>query len=467
MIGIERRRVAPILMLGAALVFGCNRPSVDIEEPPTMDFDALDSDVAEMLRSQVERAMQDPGNAELRSRLGMAYEANEIIGSARTAYEQATRLDPSEPRWWYHLARVRAAQGDEIGALTDLERAIELAPDYGPAYYRRGVWMLALGRLEEAEQAFRDSANLEHTQVAGRVGLARVYLQNEQEEKSVELLEQLLTANITHSYLYYLLGTAYRQLGRIDEAKRMLEGANPSPALYPDPWEEELDQFQVGYGADFRRAMGLRRAGRYDEAIPIMEQLRQRQPNDVILLSNLGAAYVDVGRIDEARAALVQALEVDPNHFAANLNLSKVYELRREFDVALVHAQRAVRSNPLLGRAHEREGVVLAKLGRHDEARAALDKAREYGSNGAEGLLVSGAMYADRGEWEAAIADLEAALRIMPQSFEGLAMLAIARGRVGNIDGARQALRRAERIHPEHPALPGVRRRVEQLAAQD
>jgi len=76
-------------------------------------------------------------------------------------------------------------------------------------------------------------------------------------------------------------------------------------------------------------------------------------------------------------------------------------------------------------------------------------------------------MHADRSEWDAAIADLEAALRIVPQSFEGLAMLAIARGRLGNAEGARQALQRAERIHPEHPALPGVRRRVEQLAGQD
>jgi len=467
MISIERRRVVPICLLGVALVLGCGGPSVDIEEPPTMDLDAFDPDVAEMLRAQVQRVKQDPGNAELRARLGMAYEANEIIGSARAAYEQATRLDAGEPRWWYHLARTRATQGDMLGAMADLDRAIELAPDYGPAYYRRGAWSLELGHLEQAERAFRDSVSLEYTQVAGRVGLARVYLQNEQEEKSVELLEQLLTANITHAYLYYLLGTAYRQLGRIEDARRMLEGANPSPALYPDPWEEDLDQFQVGYGADFRRAMDLRRAGRYDEAIPMMEQLRQQQPNDVILLSNLGAAYVDVGRVEEARDALTRAVEIDPNHFAANLNLSKVYELRRELDVALVHAQRAVQSNPLLGRAHEREGVVLAKLGRYDEARAALTKAREYGSNEAEGLLVSGAMHADRGEWEAAIRDLEAVLRIVPQSFEALAMLAIARVRTGNAEGAHQALERAARIHPEHPGLPGVRRRVEQLAGQD
>ena len=170
------------------------------------------------------------------------------------------------------------------------------------------------------------------------------------------MLEQLLTANITHPYLYYLLGTAYRQLGRIEEARQVLKGGDTSPAQYPDPWEEELDQYRVGYGADYKLAMDLRRVGRYEEAIPLMEQLRQQQPGDVTLLSNLGAAYVDVGRIDDALEALTQALEVDADHFAANLNLSTVYDMRRDFDAALEHAERAVHSNPLLGRAHERRG---------------------------------------------------------------------------------------------------------------
>ena len=42
-------------------------------------------------------------------------------------------------------------------ALAASDRALNLDPAYAPTHWRRGYWLLDLGRIDQAEQSFRNS----------------------------------------------------------------------------------------------------------------------------------------------------------------------------------------------------------------------------------------------------------------------------------------------------------------------
>ena len=60
------------------------------------------------------------------------------------------------------LGQFRLITGDHTGAVTALDTAIRLAPTLGPAHYLRGLALQAVGRHNDAQQAFTRAADLSY-----------------------------------------------------------------------------------------------------------------------------------------------------------------------------------------------------------------------------------------------------------------------------------------------------------------
>jgi len=88
--------------------------------------------------------------------------------------------------------------------------------------------------------------------------------------------------------------------------------------------------------------------------------------------ANLGIAYRQLDRLDEAEAALRRAIDVDPNLFEAHLNLSTVLMSGSAASQDEAHAscQRALELKPDSPQAHYNMGNALVRA--HDY-QAALD----------------------------------------------------------------------------------------------
>jgi tetratricopeptide (TPR) repeat protein len=292
--------------------------------------------------------------------------------------------------------------------------------------------------------------------------MARVYIQSGRETYAVHVLQELIDSVTDHPYLHQLLGTAYRQMGRLDEARRELAlVTRPQRPQFPDPWRDEMQRDKVGYAAAAQQALALVGVRQYEQAVPILERLRDQEPEDVVLLSNLGAAYLDTGRIEEGMRTLNDALALSPDHFGAHLNLSAAYERLGQLDQALQHANHAIRSNPTLGQAHVKKGLLLAKQRRFDEAIATLDTARRYDARTPTSLIRSGWLRCEIKEWSGALQNFEAAIEQDPNEFQAYLGVATASAELGDAERADGALQRASELSPNHPALPRVRERVE------
>ncbi len=453
--------VGLVALIGLGWVF---LPTSDDPGPPAItDLDALDVAVAARIRELIAAVEDAPRDAVRRGRLGMAYQANDVRQAALRSFEQAVQLERSEPKWWYFLALARSSLGDTEGATAALEEVIARNERYMPAHWRQGDLLRAQGDWTAAEKAFRRALAINPREPAALVGVIRVQLQRQNTREALTLLEPLLKRFPNQPFLYQLLGQAYRQAGRHDEARIALARGKPGEPQWDDPWVRELDQYRVGFSAEFKKALRLIGAGQTQRAIPMLESLRKLRPNDVTLLNNLGAAYIETRNYPAAILTLKVALADHPNHFGTHLNLSGAYEHLGQFDKGLHHVKRAIQSNPTLAAAHQRHGVLLMNMGRFDEALAALAQARRFDANEIQSLVYSGWIECRRERWAAALPYFEKAIERDSMAVAALCGLALASMESGRLDEARQTLEKVERLKPDDPQYRLVKRRLDQL----
>ena len=78
----------------------------------------------------------------------------------------------------------------------------------------------------------------------------------------------------------------------------------------------------------------------------------QLQPDDALAHNNLGNAWKDQGKLDEAVACYQRALLLKPDYAAAHNNLGNVFKDQRKLDEAVACYRRALQLQPDDALAH-------------------------------------------------------------------------------------------------------------------
>src|SRR5437773_997252 len=214
--------------------------------PTLPDRSTVAPDVEEALRQALDDLAADRRDGTQWGRFAMTCEANGLVSTARDAYDAATSVDAANAKWWYRLANTEARLGRSAAAVSDIRRAIELDPSYAPAHWRLGLWLLDRSEFEAAEREFARAAEIDPHDLSATAGLARLYLQRRDERRAIELLEPTLAKNPGDGYLLQLLGTAYRRVGRDDEAGFALAVGESGEPAWADPWTDQMLQFRRG-----------------------------------------------------------------------------------------------------------------------------------------------------------------------------------------------------------------------------
>jgi tetratricopeptide (TPR) repeat protein len=467
-ISVSNKRRAAIAVVVIALVLAGVGRWIQRERGPAplrlSDLGALDADVAAFIAEQLERVAAEPKSATAWVALAAALEANGVASAAPAVYETALELDSSNPRWWYRSALLQWRLGNPDNAVASLDRALQLDATYAPAHARRGSWMLDRGEVASAEASFRRAAQIDPGLAAGPIGLARVSLTRGEPQQAVDTLERLLNDHPGDRYALQLLGTAYRRLGREDDARFALTvGAGGEPVTR-DPWLDEVGQAQRGFASVLKQATRLALAGRFAEAIPLLERLRVQRPDDVALLTHLGAVYAGAGRVSESIALLESVLARSPDSFEAHLNLATAHVFLRQLDQAAIHADRAIALRPGSARAHDARGMILWQSGRPAEAVAAFEKALTLDPRNQRPAVYIGLIQLERGQSATALRYFEQALKSNPMMADALVGIGMAQIELGAIDQAESALGQAAQIDPENARLRTAQDRLRQRA---
>lgn len=108
---------------------------------------------------------------------------------------------------------------------------------------------------------------------------------------------------------------------------------------------------------------------KFKQAVALLETLREQVPDNAMVWTNLGAAYLGnpvLARGEEqlrAIAAFEEALAIDPTAPNVAYNIGLIYRDRREYEMAIAWFRRALQANPndqdarnLIDKLHELNG---------------------------------------------------------------------------------------------------------------
>ncbi|MCZ6837439.1 MAG: tetratricopeptide repeat protein [Planctomycetota bacterium] len=405
--------------------------------------------------------------------LGMVYMANMDQTLAMECFEQSVKLDSECARCWYYIAQLRHTTSDYSGAIDSMRRVIENRSNFAPAYWRLGFWQLELGKLEEGEAMFQLAVQKSPRDPAGWFGLAMVRMSQRRESEAAAILEDLLDwTPINRYHANLLLGTVYRRLGRIEEAKRLLMGSEGPPLKWPDAWTNDVSRYFRSDTWKIDQPLQLMSNGRIDEAIIILKRLLRDEPENIDLLNNLAIAYRGLGRFNESNATFRRVIELKEHHYLAFSNLGRNYlimsqqvsdpQARSEFQrLAFEQAHKAIQINPAFSDARGLLAQVHEVQGEFDKA---LEEYRLAANDPVQGMMWLNSMVTtlvglDR--WSE-VADVlyELSYRFVPQPGT-LYGLCTALSKTGRYDEARQTVDRYARLWPNDGRVAELRQMIQ------
>jgi adenylate cyclase len=189
------------------------------------------------------------------------------------------------------------------------EEAIALDPEYVDAYLELSDTYLHSMRssspesakqlLEQAEELVKKAISLRADHADARAFLGRIYLRKKQFDEAIAELQRAVAMAPNSADVNARLAYTLENAGRPEESISLYEKAmRLSPVS--DSW------YVAGLGWSY---FGM---GHYEEAISALKRYLNHDPENKIVRASLAAAYIMLGREEEARNEAAEVLRLDP-----------------------------------------------------------------------------------------------------------------------------------------------------------
>ncbi len=342
----------------AVAVFGCAGIPPAEEAIPAVDFAAFSARARTIIEGRLDSALAQPGSADALGLAAMALHAYDVREPAMELYRRASLSGPTDYRWHYLRGILARDVGRQTESLESLRTAARLETEQLFIKLRLAAALLDADRPGEALEVYDQLAPEQFNSMAVRLGRGRCLTRLGRSNEALAELERAASYGRDHRPLYYHLALALRRVGRDEEALRFL-------ALYerikPDPRPSFPD--------------------------PLLSELQDLREGSYLHHLNRGVRLEAAGRLEAAEGEYLRALEAEPAHVHARVNLISVYgKLGRHEDATAAYRQ-ALELNSEIEEAHFNYGVMLSLLGRLPEAEAAYERALDVNPYSADSRL--------------------------------------------------------------------------------
>jgi tetratricopeptide (TPR) repeat protein len=186
-----------------------------------------------------------------------------------------------------------------------------------------GSEALDQGKTDEARGYFIQSIEAEPRLPMAHGNLGRTYLEEGNLDPAIEEMRKSikLQPDAPIGYLKIAL-EAKKNNASLSEIKKQIEDLKNQKS------EEMFDP-------NYIEAMKLLRAGKYKEAVPMLEKTKEKSPDNSSLLVNLGSAYKNTDQLDKAKEVVSLAILADGYNLSARYNMVNIQRKKKENDLAL------------------------------------------------------------------------------------------------------------------------------------
>ncbi len=340
-------------------------------------------------------------------------------GEAQATYETLLNKSPSDLHAQLGLGKLARAANQPDKALSLLSAARQNAPDSPWPHLEAGAYLLELGRIDEAEQAYKSALGLNEAHLA-ELGLGRCARARGNRAGALRHFTRACE-NAPHSLWPWLsLANEQRDQGDFAAARAT---ARKGLAHHPHevPLWRNLAETEV-------------RTGQLEDARQTLRTALGASPDDTILLVDLARLESKLGDLAAADERLMRALSLDPCHIAA-------LALRTDFDLQQGDMSQ---SRACYARALARQPENLALRIGALTAQGAAGETHEA-LNGFEALAAAGhatpELYLAWGRLARETGYIAGALRLMQEAtakFPGNFWLAVERAQAALVSGQYQ-----------------------------
>ena len=369
------------------------------------------------------------------------------LKASKTQYEDAAklseeilRLTPNNPEAILLSSRLKLAQNEIDTAVAQLEQAIERYPEADALIYQ-----LALAQLANNEP-IKSSANLTRTIAINPnhneaiLMMAALDARQGDPESAIVSLEEVVLKNNENIQAQTLLAQIHFEAGHLDEALNLYQALGKQ--LKNNPGPPQL------------AAEALIRIGKEEEARAALANSLERDPNYLVSLARITDLDIADRRFDEAISRIDMLFEKveEPAHLhmlKGKTLLAAVRDAPGEIEL-----KRAIELKPTLRDAHLYLAVHYTIAKKPAEALAKYRAMIDINPNDTEALMRAGAIHEQQKDFAAARSSYEKVVEVNRNHSAALNNLAyISAEHYDLLDKAHDLAMRARSLSPADPAI--------------
>jgi len=236
------------------------------------------------------------------------------------------------------------------------------------------VWLAGVyidqARYDEAEPLLDAVVRQSPQETAALFQLGRLALARRDFARAVPLLERAVKQDPAAAAIRYPLAMAYRGAGRAAdaEAQLRLRDQRNSEVTPHDPLMDRLANLLEGPQAFEVRGTEALNRGEWTAAVEIFRQGVDVAPGNPLLRHRLGTALFMTGGVEEAERQFAETLRRSPDYAPAHYSLAVLFEGRGKDADAIDEYAAAVKYQPTYVQARLRLAGVLRRSGRAHDA---------------------------------------------------------------------------------------------------
>jgi tetratricopeptide (TPR) repeat protein len=314
-------------------------------------------------------------------------EAEKIVSSIR-------RDKPKDPGALALNARILLAQGRSAEAIQDLEAAQKSDNSIPVIHFLLGAAYQQAGNIDRAQSSYEESLNADPGFARARLALAQIMLSRGQFEAALNHADHILEKNPNQPDALMIRGNAFLGQRRLDKAQTSYTQVAQTLPTADVPWvrlgQIAMVQNQaVVAEKDFRKALelnpkqyeavegltGLLVAKKDFARAESFVQQRIATDNSAPLYLTLAKVFRAANRPQNAEAALMKAVQIDPRNTTALSTLGSMYLEQKSIDKALNQFDTALKLEPNNIGLLTISGMLNQQIGKNDQAKQFYERA--------------------------------------------------------------------------------------------
>ena len=287
--------------------------------------------------AQFHKAIEiDPASIEAREATAEFYVTSRQFEKAEASYKDLVQIQENSPESRLELAEFYSTSDRKDEAIAVLNQILADAPEYVLARYRLGQMYLdrkdAAKVYEQLDALFKINDN----DTEALMLRSRAKIQENKAEDAAKDLEEILKKQPSNRDALFLMAQARLALGQNDQALAFIADLDRYHATY---LKTGLLKIQAAFAAgEPQNALKLSNEliDKANAALPNANTSPQAiQDLRLRACSSRGLAYLDLGKLAEAKADLQEIVRLSPRSSSAMVNLAKVFTAERNREGAL------------------------------------------------------------------------------------------------------------------------------------